>query len=122
MHSLLECGFQGKDCAREISVGKRTMRDPGAPRPNGVHIDRVDQVGMRQNRLTAQQSEAIETFGVGDAVTFEHVAMFPIAFRTMGLDMTVASLRQRAERLKGCVGTGRYKARRHYRLHKPRGV
>ena len=77
---------------------------------------------MRQHSVTAEQSEAVQAFGVGHAVTFKHIAMFPIAFRTVGLDMTAATLCQRAQTLQRRIGTGGNEARRHDGLHQRRGV
>src|SRR6516164_994824 len=119
MQSLLERGLQREDGAGEISIGKRTMRDARTPRVDRIHIGRADQVGMRQHRVAAKQPEAIEAFGVGDAVPFEHIAVFPIAFRTMGLNVAIASLCERAERFKRCISAGRNEARRYNGPYKP---
>src|SRR6516165_9907662 len=119
MQSLLERGLQREDGAREISIGKRTMRDARTPRVDRIHIGRADQVGMRQHRVAAKQPEAIEAFGVGDAVPFEHMAVCPIAVRTMRLHVVIASLCERAERFKRSMREARNEALRYNGPYKP---
>src|SRR5271167_2487668 len=77
---------------------------------------------MRQNGVAAKQSEAIQTFGVRDAVTLQHIAVFPVALGTMGLDVTAATLCKRPKSLKRRIGAGWNEARRHHGLHQCRGV
>ncbi|OIQ68908.1 hypothetical protein GALL_494940 [mine drainage metagenome] len=77
---------------------------------------------MRQHSPAAEQSEAVQTFGIGHAMSSKHIAMLPIAFRTVGLDVTAAALCQRAQTLQGRIGAGGNEARCHDGLHQCRSV
>src|ERR1700680_4787414 len=77
---------------------------------------------MREQRGAAKESETVQTVGVGHAMTFKNIVMFPVAFRAVGLDMAAPLRRQLAESLQRRVGTSGNEAWRHHGLYQRRGI
>ncbi len=73
------------------------MRYPCPGAPDGRHVAIGEEHRMGQHGLAADEAEAGERRGVGFAVTLQSIAMGPVAFRTMGLDVAIALRRQGAE-------------------------
>ena len=72
---------------------------------------------MSQNRLARQQTKAVEGFGIGMAEAFKDMAMSPVTFAAMRLDMAAAFDCQFAQPVQGCIGAGRNKTWRDDRQH-----
>lgn len=75
-------------------------------RLDSLHVLSRQEIRMRQHGLSAEQAEAIEAVRIRHAVAGEHIAMRPIALRTMGLHMAAAFFGDGTETFERRIGAG----------------
>jgi hypothetical protein len=78
---------------------------------HAFHVVVRQEVGMGENGAAAKQAEAIERLGIGDAMARQHIAMRPVALRTVRLHVAAAFLGQCSQSFKRRIGAGRDEAR-----------
>lgn len=91
------------------------MRNRRLSQLDQVHIISSQQVGMGKHVAAGEKAEAIKAHRIRHAVTRQHIGVFPIAFRAMGLHMAAALPRHRTQAFQRRIRAGRNEPWRHHR-------
>ncbi len=117
VHALVERSAQREHAVGEVGVGQRAMCDAGTTVADPPHVVGTDEVRMCQYAAASQQTEVVERGGVGLAKPVKHVAVLPVALRTMGLYVRAGGRGQLAEFLQHAVAAAWNEARGYRRQY-----
>src|SRR3981081_1678104 len=110
MKAFFQRGAKRENGIGKIGIRKRTMRNGRPSLANFLHIIGRQEIGMRKHGSAPEQSETIEHFRVGGTIAGQGIAMGPVAFGAMGLNVASAFPGDRPKSLQRRVGAGGYEA------------